>query len=172
MRNSLHYSFKFASIISPGSLKNMTLLNRSSAAKQANNSIYIKQPYVMLTWKTYIREAKTTKQKKKQDDDNSSDESQPSFFVHPCKRSRLTFLKAPMAHKTFSQEQFLNKYYTLSISFNNNFHKDSLVMGVNNSLFLALTLRQENLPFESNLMFLKKLRTSVTCGDARFMTIK
>jgi hypothetical protein len=121
---------------------------------------------------TYIREAQTTKQKKKQDDDNSSDESQPSFFVHPCKRSRLTFLKAPMAHKTFSQEQFLNKYYTLSISFNNNFHKDSLVMGVNNSLFLALTLRQENLPFESNLMFLKKLRTSVTCGDARFMTIK
>ena len=150
-------------------MKNMTLVNRASH-KPSNNSIYVKQSYVMLTWMAYIREVQVN-QKRKVDEDGS-EELQPSFFVHPCKRSKLTFLKAPMAHKTFSQEQFLTKTYTLSISFNNDFRADSTIQGVNNSLFLALSLRQENLPFESNLIFLKKLRMSITCTDPRYMTLQ
>ena len=169
LKNSLFYSFKFASIISPGSIKNMTLVNRASS-RTSNNSLYVKQSYVMLTWMAYIREVQV-KQKRKSDE-SDSDELQPSFFVFPCNRSRLTFLKAPMAHKTFSQEQFLTKTYTLSISFNNNFRHNSVVGGVNNSMFLALSLRQNNLPFESNLMFLKKLKMSLTCSDSGYMTIR
>ena len=149
-------------------MKNMSLVNRSLTSTPRNN-VYIKQSYVMLTWMAYIREVQVVQRRKASEED--SEEMQPSFFVHPCKRKRLTFLKAPMAHKTFSQEQFLSKFYTLSISFNNNFRNDSIVSGVNNSMFLALSLRQENLPFESNLIFLKKLRMSLTCKDGDFMML-
>ena len=150
-------------------MKNMTLVSRT-APKSSNNSIYVKQSYVMLTWMAYIREIQVKQKRKAGDED--SEELQPSFFVHPCKRSKLTFLKAPMAHKTFSQEQFITKTYTLSISFNNDFRNNSVIPGVNNSMFLALSLRQENLPFESNLIFLKKLRMSITCTDSHFMTLR
>lgn len=169
LKNSLFYSFKFASIISPGSIKNMTLVNRSSS-RGSSNSLYVKQSYVMLTWMAYIREVQV-KQKRKTDE-SDSEELQPSFFVFPCNRSKLTFLKAPMAHKTFSQEQFLTKTYTLSISFNSDFRHNSTVVGVNNSMFLALSLRQDNLPFESNLMFLKKMKMSLSCSDPLYMTIR
>lgn len=147
----------------------MTLLNRS---ERSNNSIYVKQSYIMLTWMSYIREMK----EKQPDnsfvhDETSKKDKQPSFFIHPQRRTRQTFIKAPMAHKTFSQEQFQSKFYTLSISFENTFKDRSVINGVNNSLFLALLLRRDNLPFESNLFFLKKLRMSVTCYDTSYMSL-
>ena len=146
----------------------MTLVNRSTGS---NNNIYVKQSYVMLTWMSYIREAKKKKETNLPQEDSSKNDNQPSFFVHPCRRTRQTFLKAPMAHKTFSQEQFQTKSYTLSISFENTLKDRSIVSGVNNSLFLALLLRRDNLPFESNLFFLKKLRMSLTCTDSSYMTL-
>jgi hypothetical protein len=168
IRNSLRYSFKFASIISPGSIKNMTLLDRS--AKSSNN-IYVKQSYIMLTWLSYIRETRAKKITVSQGDETIKKSTQPSFFIYPQRRARQTLIKAPMAHKTFSQEQFQTKFYTLSISFENTFRGRSVINGVNNSLFLSLLLRRDNLPFESNLFFLKKLRMSITCYDADYMQI-
>jgi ribosomal protein S10 len=117
---------------------------------------------------TYIRETQIVKISKKEKDSTDLEEdsiSTPSFFIHPPKKSRLTFLKAPMAHKTFSQEQFINKSYTLTISFNNTFREQSTINSVNNSLYTALYLRNTYLPAETNLLFLKKLRMSVTCKD-------
>lgn len=169
IKNSLRYSFKFASIISPGSIKNMTLLGRS---KRPRNNVYVKQSYIMLTWMSYIREKKEkTLGSPLPDDEMSKNDKQPSFFIYPHRRTRQTFLKAPMAHKTFSQEQFQYKFYTLGISFENTFRNESAINGVNNSLFMALLLRRDILPFESNLFFLKKLRVSVTCYDNNYMLL-
>jgi hypothetical protein len=98
------------------------------------------------------------------------EESIPSFFVYPIRQSRLTYLKAPMAHKTFSQEQFLTKSYTMSISFNNNFLANP-INSVNSSIYTILFIRK-NLPlFESNLIFLKKLKVTVPVSDKNYMTI-
>jgi ribosomal protein S10 len=36
------------------------------------------------------------------------------FATLPCRKTRHTMVKAPMAHKTFSQEQFMIKYYFLN----------------------------------------------------------
>ena len=64
----------------------------------------------------------------------------PSFFIHKTSRLKTTKLKAPMAHKTFSQEQFLLKFYSLSISFHTNQNATSLPHSVNASIFIALKL--------------------------------
>ena len=118
---------------------------------------------------SYVRETKL-KVEAVTDVTNSKQDSYPSFFVYPSKLSKRTFLKAPMAHKTFSQEQFKMKFYTLGISFDNSFRNESTVLGVNNSIFVALSMRNNYTPFESNLMFLKKLRISITCTDAAFIS--
>jgi ribosomal protein S10 len=123
---------------------------------------------------TYIREVQidTTPKKEKDITDLEEDNvSTPAFFIHPPKKTRLTYLKAPMAHKTFSQEQFVSKSYNLTISFNNVFREQSTINSVNNSLYVALYLRNNYLPTETNLLFLKKLRMSLTCKDARFMAL-
>lgn len=120
---------------------------------------------------SYIKESKSSKTLTSVGGSVENDERSPSFFIFPKKQSRLTFLKAPMAHKTFSQEQFVTKHYTLNVSFTNSISKNSLVPGVNNSLFLSLGLRQETVPFETNLIFLKRLKTNVTCSDREYMSI-
>jgi hypothetical protein len=124
---------------------------------------------------TYIRETQIGASKKSNQNSTDSEEDNaattPSFFIHPPKKARLTFLKAPMAHKTFSQEQFVNKSYNLTISFNNTFRANSKITSVNNSLYVALYLRNTYLPTETNLLFLKKLRMSITCSDGNFMQL-
>ena len=172
LMKSLRYTYKFASIISPGSLKDMTLVSRPKSGSGSKNSIYVKQSYVLLTWMTYIRETQSNGRSKKKTSDSEEDNvSTPSFFVHPTKITRLTYLKAPMAHKTFSQEQFVTKSYNLTISFNNEFREQSKISSVNNSLYAALYLRNTYLPTETNLLFLKKLRMSITCKDGQYMTL-
>jgi ribosomal protein S10 len=123
---------------------------------------------------TYIKETQNRSSSKQDLLTLGADEDDavvPSFFVHPPKRSRLTFLKAPMAHKTFSQEQFMSKSYNLTISFNSSFRKQLNIKDVNNSLYIALYLRNTCLPTETNLLFLKKLRMSITSKDTKFMSI-
>ena len=179
LKKTLRYAYKFASIISPGSLKDMTLVSRAKANLVTKNNIYVKQSYVLLTWMTYIRETQAVKGAKKkktkfiEDEDYSEEDnaSTPSFFVHPSKNPRLTFLKAPMAHKTFSQEQFVNNSYNLTISFDNAFREQAEISNVNSSIYVALYLRNTCLPTETNLLFLKKLRMSITCKDNNFLQL-
>ena len=171
LKKSLRYTYKFASIISPGSLKDMTLVSRSKVNPINKNNIYVKQSYVLLTWMTYIRETQSSSTHIALTDSEEDNTLTPSFFVHPAKTTKLTFLKAPMAHKTFSQEQFVSKSYNLTISFNNVFRDQSKISSVNNSLYVALYLRNTYLPTETNLLFLKKLRMSITCSDKMFMTL-
>ena len=148
----------------------MSLIDRSSSN---NTRIYVKQSYIMLAWMAYIREVQTVRDytKTKDKDDSLNSESYPSFFIYPCRLTKRTFLKAPMAHKTFSQEQFKMKFYTLGISFDNSIRSTSAVPGINESVYLSLTIRSNQTPFESNLFFLKKFRTSITCTDASYMKL-
>jgi len=121
----------------------------------------------------YIREIKNTQIKKNKTDTNTQDEKEkiPSFFTYPTRQSKLTFLKAPMAHKTFSQEQFITKSYTMSISFNNNFKKSNSLKSINNSIFMILYLKKNFLIFESNLLFLKRLKITMSVLDPHYMSI-
>lgn len=84
---------------------------------------------------------------------NKSEKSVPSFFIYPSRLYKFTTIKSPMAHKTFSQEQFLCKNYKLSISFSSSFFDKKTSMGVSNSLYFA-TFFLKNIPSISTNMFL------------------
>jgi hypothetical protein len=170
-RPTLHYAFKFTSIISPGSLKNLTLSQRPRARR--SNNLYVKQSYVLLTWMAYIRETQAAAAPKSLTDGQGVDGAPvPSFFIYPKKKTKFTLLKAPMAHKTFSQEQFISQFYQLSISFNNDFRSRAVLNSANNLLFLSLYIRSNQLPVETNLFFLKRLRVSLTGKDPLFMSLR
>lgn len=83
----------------------------------------------------------------------------------------LTLLKAPMAHKTFSQEQYVFKFYQLNVSYKNEFNYYGVINSINKSVFLSLNLRLAAIPFETNLLFLKKFRFSFVASDKIYMNL-
>ena len=160
--NTVRYTLRFASIITPATLKNIRLLQSTYCdQKNAHNKVLIKQSYLLLTWLVYVRGA------------YSSTEAVhvPSFFVQPIRQSKLTNLKTPMAHKTFSQEQFLFKKYVLTISFAHTNPSTASIQNINTSVFIALLLRAETPFFNTNLLFLKRFTTSLNSSDPKFFTL-
>ena len=170
LRPELRYAFKFASIIPPSTLSNVTLLvnsNRNALKLQ------VKQSYIILTWMLYIREDVKKKQKEQQlDGQEDTSKKAPGFFIFPLKSTKQTYLKAPMAHKTFSQEQYVYNYYTLSISFRSAFRHNATVNSTNGSIYTALLLRNSFEPLETNLFFLKKFRFSFTSSCSKLLHLK
>jgi hypothetical protein len=128
------------------------------------NKLFVKQSYILLTWVAYIE--KSNKLSK-----SLYSGKKPSFSVQPVKKKMLTLLKAPMAHKTFSQEQYVFKFYQLNVSYKNEFSYYKVVNSINKSLFLSLNLRLTNIPFETNLLFLKKFRFSFVSSDKTYMDL-
>ena len=165
------YSFKFASIFYPGSIKNISLFIRSSINKDdtssknrngtfKNTKILIKQSYLLVIWMHYLS-------KKKNDETTGK---LPSFFIYPYSQSKFTHIKAPIAHKTFSQEQFMIRYYNISVSFkpSNEERKNKTLSSVNKALYAANFIRS-NLPFlGTNMLFLKKINYMYNSTDENF----
>lgn len=156
------YSLKFASIITPNTIKNLSLANTNSTKIDKNNKILIKQSYLLLIWLMYIRGSYS---------EFNDNQKIPSFFIHKKSQSKVTKLKAPMAHKTFSQEQFIFKFYTLSISFKTQCNPDSLPSSINKSIYVILNLRSSLPFFTTNLLFLKNFKFSLYSFDSTYMTL-
>ena len=76
--------------------------------------------------------------------------------------------KAPMAHRTFSQEQFAIQYKRLSIK---------LLLDSDNSLDLINTLlsignfQLNNLSISTNLFFLSRVTFTITSQDTKYFII-
>jgi len=160
--NRVQYTLRFASIITPATLKNIRLLQSTSYdTKNSHNKVLVKQSYLLLTWLMYVKGS------------YSSTEivHVPSFFVQPISQSKLTNLKTPMAHKTFSQEQFLFKKYILTISFTHLNSSVNSIQSINTSLFMALLLRAETPFFNTNLLFLKRFTVRLNSSDRKFFTL-
>jgi len=77
-----------------------------------------------------------------------------SFAILPKSSKKFTHTRAPMAHKTFSKEQFMYKFFTFKIVFNN-FFPDVRYLNINTILYLILLAKQNFYSFETNLAFLK-----------------
>ncbi len=128
------------------------------------NKIYTKQSYVLLIWIRYListdinkHNIVTTKTSKK-----------PSFFVYPFRNYKTTVIKSPMAHKTFSQEQYLIRNYFLSISFYT--YNESSIYNLNNSLFYVKSLKKVIPNFSTNMLFLKKYSVNLKFKDDCFFS--
>jgi hypothetical protein len=127
-----------------------------------NNKVLLKQSYLLISWIHYL--CKTP-----EDINYGITKKLPSFFIHPYRQSKLTIIRSPLAHKTFSQEQFLNRYYRISVSFRPNTSGcDNLISSVNGSIYASNHIRN-NIPFIStNLLFLKRISYFYSSCDPHF----
>ena len=121
------HTIKFATLYLPGSIKDIRLYFRRESCpnsfldKDYRHKILIKQSYILLVWLHYLSQQATPGyQSNSQNLTSPEVESStrvPKFFIYPKNNYKTTIQKAPMAHKTFSQEQYMIRYYVLSISF-------------------------------------------------------
>lgn len=193
---AIKHTLKFSTIYLPASLKNfrLKLLDSGSYQQASINSnkfefekILIKQSYLILVWlhhltrfsnsnlgnNTSIVANKESNSNLKQGVKISS-EKIPMFFVYPSRNYKFTIIKSPMAHKTFSQEQFICRTYRLSISFNSYKGYDNNVFSLelNKSLYLTHYLLK-NLPYIStNMFFLQRYSLGFSFLESNFFLFK
>lgn len=135
------YSFLFVSLISPSIAPSLRFFFEIDDTQR---KLALKQSYILLTWFYYVTFLNNENKKKIL-----------KFFVLPIRRSTYTQLRTPMAHKTWSKEQYKFQYFLIRISFYNKIKFDTLVESVNYALLFVL-LSKKNFPiFETNLLFLK-----------------
>jgi len=138
----------FTSLISPWMLNNVRIF-LTNKVFISNSRIYLKQSYLLLTWLyylTFLTHFTKNHQKK-----NLS----CSFFITPTRFQLYTLLKAPMAHKTYSKEQFTLCFY--NIHFNFSFRLVYKLLTVNTALLFLLLTKAQFPQFETNLLFLKNI---------------
>lgn len=178
----LWHTLKFNTFFTPGSIKALRLYNLaifsrynssfSFSSNHFHNKILIKQSYIILAWIDYVSNKKVLHNldnkksseviksgKHRKNSLLSSKKLQtPSFFVHPKKNYKITTIKSPMAHKTFSQEQFIVRYYSMSLSFFtiNKFTKFTKDAEINNITFYILHLLGIIPSISTNMLFLTK----------------
>ena len=129
------------------------------APKTHHNKLVVKQSYLLLTWLVYIKNSSKT------------GSTTPSFFIQPKNQTKFTHLKAPMAHKTFSQEQFMFKHYVIVISFKTLISESQTLNTINDSIFLILSIRNTIPFFNTNLLFLKRINFSFSSKDNTFFKL-
>jgi len=169
-KKQVKYSLNFISLISPFSLKSNRL--NKPISNSGIKKLVVKQSYMLVSWLSYLTKIiDNSSSSELQKDDfkkKNSNLSRPGFFVQPVRVYKTTMTKSPMAHKTFSQEQYLLKFYKLSISFS--FPKVSNIkpFNLNQSLYTLLSFRFNNFSTNTNLFFLKRSQLSINSGDLKF----
>lgn len=158
-------TYTFYSLFSPSSAKNLGLylnnsvtsnLSANEEANYRNRKVLIKQSYLLLAWLNIASKR------------HSKGSKNCGFVFLPNKVSKFTMTKAPMAHKTFSQEQFGIEYRRLLVR---------LPMGTSEPLTLTSTLlsvsvlHSNHLTIGTNLLFTSKVVFSLPTKDNSFFTI-
>jgi hypothetical protein len=176
------YSLKFYTMYIPSTVKKVRLYARGyrtnsglTSKKKTGYSfdkILIKQSYIMLTWLSYI--SKRNFNPKLRDVPNKPGVVTPSFFIYPCRKYKFTMIKSPMAHKTFSQEQFFYKTYKLSVSFSSSVNIETLEstkLGVNSSLYLVIFFFRGAPCISTNMIFIQRCSLRFLCSDPSFFSL-
>jgi hypothetical protein len=189
LRNvKVQHTLKFATLYTPSTIKDISLFYRrnleynSRLVNKPNKKILIKQSYILMMWLGYIvnKGSKVDANKQRDINDESSvsgrDKNKiktPSFFVYPFRNYKTTIVKAPMAHRSYSQEQFMIRFYTLSITFytelsiqNNELRNFS----VNKSFYFANVLKKSTPYTGTNMLFLQKYCVFFNSRDSNFFS--
>jgi hypothetical protein len=183
------HTLRFASFFTPGAAKALRLYflsgsgggntNFGSVKGSSHNKILIKQSYVFLAWINYIStpEIKSSVGFSTATDEADSgvtnsrgSRSRPALFVHPLRNYKTTIIKAPMAHKTFSQEQFGVRYYSFSVSFLVCFGDvvGLPIVSAQESNYYALLLLNSIPYFSTNMLILQKYSLLFNVCDSNF----
>lgn len=188
---NVFYSFKFYSFYLPSSIKGISLYSRSRDWTSGTRKILIKQSYIMLVWFKYITTLYDIKIHNNFSEENTNFDSStkllPSFFIYPPRLYKFTSLKSPMAHKTFSQEQFLCKNYKLSISFKSDFtsciastttdgklplnFESTLLYSLNNSLYFTMFFFCRMPSISTNMFLVQRFTLRFWSWDKTFFSL-
>jgi hypothetical protein len=165
-------SYGFISLFNPTSIKNLTLYQRNAIKNNIssklrgsfrNYKILVKQSYLMSAWFYYYSNKSLSSKKVK------------GFVTLPCRVSKHTAIKSPMAHKTFSQEQFIIKYYYLSFTLDANNTSKAQVSDPNNINLSLLKinnfLKLSNFN-STNMLILYKIRGWFSSTDLNYFRYK
>ena len=159
---NVRYSLVFKSLIALGTVRNLRLLLNFKPQSNKSKKLLVKQSYMLFTWLFYI-ENNLTKCKTN---------VLPKFFIRPSRQKFFTQTKAPMAHKTFSQEQFFIKTYSLQITFTSQHPQGALILNDANKSLLAASLIRTSMPFfDTNLFFLKKITFNLKSSDYKYLLL-
>jgi len=159
----IKYLVRLVSLFAPGTIKDFRLLMQSSLSDSNPSKILVKQSYILLVWFYYLTSANG-------DGCNDGDTANvPGFFIFPRKVTKFTLIKAPMAHKTFSQEQFEFSTYKFSLSLSVPSGKNCL-NSKGSMPQVLIYLKGLNLFYGTNLLFLKNFITVVHIVDTKYFS--
>lgn len=156
LKNNVIYSIVLKSLISPYSIKNLNFFIFNLDYKK--KKILIKQSYLMLTWFYYINAINFNTKKK------------IKFFIISKRSNLLTLIKAPMAHKSFSKEQFSFYSYTFILSFKASLRDYMKLDDLNKTLLFVLLSKKLAPSAETNLIFLKNFKFLIKSSDSNFFS--
>ena len=164
-------NYTFISLYPPHKIGKVSLTNFIQDKSIKNRKILIKQSYLLATWFNYLVKSLT---KKNKDINTHNTNYKPSLFVQPLRTYKTTMIKAPMAHKTFSQEQFRVEFYKINLScpFNGGYYQTNDFPQINQTLLIYLSLKKLLFFFGTNLFFLKRIGLNLLSSDSKFFLIQ
>ena len=118
---------------------------------------------MLLIWISYITSADTSVNK-------LGSVKKPSFFIYPYRNYKTTIMKAPMAHKTYSQEQFMLRYYNLSVSFTLSKAGLKPLRTLQDSVYFSLLTKSALPNMSTNMLFLHKYYFNFSAKDRIFFS--
>lgn len=156
--STVRHGLLFVSLISPVTANNVRM---SAIDTQFDRKLAIKQSYILLTWFYYLTSLEVRK-------NLNNIKHSVGFFAAPVRRRIFTLTKAPMAHKTWSKEQFKFQYRTFRISFNSTIADSGSISSLNEGLLFMLLGKKIFPNFETNLLFLKSCTILAHVSDINF----
>jgi hypothetical protein len=153
----IFYSFTFISLITPFLISNV----RFFSTPVFNKKILLKQSYILLTWFYYLSFLSINIK-------NTSVKHRINIFVLPLNRKKFTLTRAPMAHKTFSKEQYKFQFYKFKITFNAFLKETHVLNSLNNGLLFILLSKKFFPQFETNILFLKNCNIAFFVNDKNY----
>jgi hypothetical protein len=167
-RTLFEYKLLFVSIIPPhySSSLNVFASNSWQDNSKLPTKYFVKNSYLILAW-FYNLQLITSGNKSLQ---NMNNKRVIKFSILPSKRSHYTLIKAPMAHKKNSKEQFEFKFYFVTASFKGQTATNKLVTSCDSAAALLLLIRKFFPIFSTNVLFLKTSRVFFTYRDPLFFS--
>ena len=194
-KDTVQHTLKFGSLFIPSAFKDISLFFRGTNKFKDTllgkpvKRILVKQSYIFLIWIHFLLKQRNVNSSLTDSDGSNEPTNQnntrshtkvlyPSFFIYPFKNYKTTIIRAPMAHKTYSQEQFMVRFYKLSVSFyipvfskNTEPDKPMLLNSVNKSIFFAHFLKRSIPYLGTNMIFLHKYTITFSTVDPTFFNL-
>lgn len=152
---SVVFSFSFASLVSPFVAIDMRFFEETDPMYKTRK--LLKQSYIILSWFYYFTYIEPQRRK-----------NPLRFFVFPVRHQIYTLTKAPMAHKTWSKEQYKFQFYFMRVSLLDNHFYEDVSLNFNQTLIFLLSYKNRMPLLTTNLMLLKIFQIRFTVNDENY----